>query len=94
MNRHPPRKSPRIAQLSAPFENGGDETKTFNVLPKDDILLELYALNQLGKRSDVDGNHPGIVDWKRKAELEALNKKKETVENKPNPKDVKKVSDP
>lgn len=56
----------RIAQLSAPFENGGNEAKPLKKVPKDDILLELYALNQLGKHGDVDTNRPGILDKSNK----------------------------
>lgn len=93
-NRKPPLKSPRIAELSAQFENGGDKAKPLdNRYLKEDILLELYALNQLGKLGNVDATRPGRLDWKRKAKLEALNNNKETVEEKPKPNDVKKVSD-
>lgn len=62
-------------------------------MPKEDILLELYALNQLGRFGDIDASRPGRLNWKRKTELEALNKKKENAEEKLKPNNLQEKFD-
>lgn len=64
--------------LQEQFDKAAAEVKSLKETPKDDQLLELYALFKQATVGDVNTERPGLLDFKGKAKWDAWNHKKGT----------------
>jgi len=61
---------------SADFEAAQARVKTLTSTPSPDELLELYALFKQGTIGDVQGERPGMLDFKGRVKYDAWATKK------------------
>lgn len=64
--------------LNDKFEQAVADVKNLKETPKDDQLLELYALYKQATVGDINTERPGMLDFKGKAKWDAWNHKKGT----------------
>nr|BAN20568.1 diazepam binding inhibitor, putative [Riptortus pedestris] len=64
--------------LEENFNKAVEDVKNLEKTPKDDELLEIYALYKQATVGDCDTSKPGMFDFKGKAKWEAWNSKKGT----------------
>lgn len=79
--------------LQEDFEKAAEDVKTLKETPKDDELLELYALYKQAVVGDINTDRPGMLDFKGKAKWDAWNHKKGTDSEKAKQDYVNKVSE-
>ncbi|HZS36877.1 MAG TPA: acyl-CoA-binding protein [Polyangia bacterium] len=53
------------------FEDAQKRVKALTAAPSTDSLLELYALYKQGSVGDVQGERPGMLDFKGRAKYDA-----------------------
>lgn len=64
--------------LQENFDKAVADVKNLKQTPKDDQLLELYALFKQATVGDCNTDRPGLLDFKGKAKWDAWNHKKGT----------------
>lgn len=64
--------------LQENFDKAAEDAKNLKETPKNDQLLELYALYKQATVGDCDTARPGLLDLKGKAKWDAWNHKKGT----------------
>jgi carboxylesterase len=64
--------------LSERFEDAQRRVKTLAAAPPAETLLELYALYKQGSVGDVQGERPGMLDFKGRAKWDAWQKRRGT----------------
>lgn len=79
--------------LQEDFEKAAEDVKTLKETPKDDELLELYALYKQATVGDINIDRPGMLDFKGKAKWDAWNHKKGTDSEQAKQNYVNKVSE-
>ncbi|XP_063728515.1 acyl-CoA-binding protein-like [Symsagittifera roscoffensis] len=57
--------------MSEAFNKAVEEVKNFTIRPRDDILLDLYALFKQVTVGDVNTSRPFMLDFKGKAKWDA-----------------------
>lgn len=62
--------------LDDQFNKAVEDVKNLELKPKDDELLEIYALFKQSSVGDCNTGKPGIFDFKGKAKWDAWNNKK------------------
>ncbi|XP_014242377.1 acyl-CoA-binding protein-like [Cimex lectularius] len=67
--------------LDEDFNKAVEDVKNLENSPKDEDLLEVYALYKQATVGDINTDKPGMFDFKGKAKWEAWNKKKGTDQN-------------
>ncbi|KAI9480527.1 MAG: acyl-CoA-binding protein [Benjaminiella poitrasii] len=60
------------------FNTAAEEVHNLSTKPSQDTLLELYSLYKQATEGDVQGEKPGMFDFKSRAKWEAWNKLKGT----------------
>lgn len=68
--------------LDEEFNKAAEDVKNLKETPKDDQLLELYALYKQATVGDVNTERPGLLDFKGKAKWDSWNHKKGTPSDK------------
>lgn len=66
------------ATLKKAFATAADDVKTLPKRPKNDQLLELYALYKQATEGDASGARPGVFDLTGRAKHDAWARKKGT----------------
>lgn len=79
--------------LQEEFETAAENVKKLKETPKDDDLLELYALYKQATVGDVNTARPGMLDFKGKAKWDAWDHKKGTDSEKAKQDYVNKVAE-
>lgn len=64
--------------LQEQFDKAVEDVKNLKETPKDDQLLEVYALYKQATVGDVNTTRPGLLDFKGKAKWDAWEHKKGT----------------
>lgn len=64
--------------LQEQFDKAVEDVKILKETPKDDQLLEIYALYKQATVGDINTERPGLLDFKGKAKWDAWNHKKGT----------------
>lgn len=64
--------------LEEQFAKAVEDVKNLKETPKDDQLLEIYALYKQATVGDVNTERPGLLDFKGKAKWDAWQHKKGT----------------
>lgn len=64
--------------LQEQFDKAVEDVKNLKETPKDDQLLEIYALYKQATVGDVNTTRPGLLDFKGKAKWDAWEHKKGT----------------
>lgn len=64
--------------LQEQFDKAVEDVKNLKETPKDDQLLEIYALYKQATVGDVNTARPGLLDFKGKAKWDAWEHKKGT----------------
>lgn len=64
--------------LDQQFEKAVEDVKNLKETPKDDQLLEIYALYKQATVGDCNTARPGLLDFKGKAKWDAWDHKKGT----------------
>lgn len=62
--------------LQEQFDKAVEDVKNLKETPKDDQLLELYALYKQATVGDVNTERPGMLDFKGKAKWDSWSHKK------------------
>lgn len=62
--------------LQEQFDKAAEDVKNLKETPKDDQLLELYALYKQATVGDVNTARPGLLDFKGKAKWDSWSHKK------------------
>mmetsp|Transcript_11670 Transcript_11670/g.18976 ORF Transcript_11670/g.18976 Transcript_11670/m.18976 type:complete len:87 (+) Transcript_11670:150-410(+) len=62
--------------LEEDFLKAAEDVKHLGSSPKDEELLEIYALYKQATVGDVNTTRPGLMDFKGKAKWDAWNSKK------------------
>lgn len=68
--------------LQEQFDKAAADVKNLKETPKDDQLLELYALFKQATVGDCNTERPGLLDFKGKAKWDAWDHKKGTDQEK------------
>lgn len=71
-----------IMSLEDQFAKAVEDVKRLKETPKDDQLLEIYALYKQATVGDCNTDRPGLLDFKGKAKWDAWNHKKGTSNDK------------
>jgi acyl-CoA-binding protein len=58
-------------QLKAQFNKASEEVQDIGARPSNDVLLKLYALYKQATEGDVQGERPGMTDFKGRAKYDA-----------------------
>ena len=58
-------------QLKAQFKKASEEVQGIGTRPSNDMLLKLYALFKQATEGDVQGDRPGMMDFKGRAKFDA-----------------------
>lgn len=58
-------------QLKAQFKKASEEVQDIGSRPSNDVLLKLYALYKQATEGDVQGDRPGMMDFKGRAKYDA-----------------------
>jgi len=66
------------ATLKKAFVAATEDVKTLTTRPKNDQLLELYALYKQATEGDAGGSRPGVFDLTGRAKYDAWARKKGT----------------
>lgn len=62
--------------LAEKFQDAQRRVKALTAAPPTDALLELYALYKQGSVGDVQGDRPGMLDFKGRAKYDAWRQRK------------------